>query len=191
MSIQKMKFSNGGFVLHRIQGDFSGKVSAWFDDIGELLDAEQILPSRQCRPIKRNGPIWQQCEQWGRIHRDLLPIGSRCERCRNCLQIAKNKSMALLGLAKKPGSGDAIASAWNDAIAAFPCENAEQIESVNCLDGWRYRLHSDSQIFQSAKYIQLNEKIRFEFIRQIKNFRENRPNDIIFTNGIFNIPATI
>lgn len=41
---QKQTFSNGGFVLHRIPYN-GGKLSAWFDADGQLIDAEYFLQS--------------------------------------------------------------------------------------------------------------------------------------------------
>lgn len=41
---QKQTFSSGGFVLHRIPYN-GGRLSAWFDDEGKLLDAEYFLKS--------------------------------------------------------------------------------------------------------------------------------------------------
>jgi hypothetical protein len=58
--MQHMRFTNGGFCLHKITGDFTGKVSAWFDRNGTLLDAEQITrPFESSRPLKRDGPMWR------------------------------------------------------------------------------------------------------------------------------------
>lgn len=66
--MQHMRFFNGGFVLHKITGNWKGNVSAWFDRDGKLLDAEQILiPFSSSRPIKRDGPMW--CE--------LVRLGAR------------------------------------------------------------------------------------------------------------------
>ena len=42
--IQKQTFSTGGFVLHRISYN-GGKLSAWFDADGKLLDVEYFLQS--------------------------------------------------------------------------------------------------------------------------------------------------
>jgi hypothetical protein len=69
-SIQVSRFSTGGFVLHKITGDFSGKCSAWFDEKGEILAAEQIIPyagrSEISRSVKKNGPIWETCKMIGK-----------------------------------------------------------------------------------------------------------------------------
>ena len=40
--IQKQTFQNGGFVLHHIPYN-GGKLSAWFDADGKLIDAEYFL----------------------------------------------------------------------------------------------------------------------------------------------------
>jgi hypothetical protein len=69
-SIQVSRFSPGGFVLHKITGDFSGKCSAWFDEKGEILAAEQIVlytgRSEISRSVKKNGPIWEICASFGK-----------------------------------------------------------------------------------------------------------------------------
>jgi len=41
MMVQKAEFSTGGFVLHKIP-DGTGKISAWYDPHGELMDYERI-----------------------------------------------------------------------------------------------------------------------------------------------------
>jgi len=70
MTIQKHYFYNHGFVIHKITGDFSGKISAWFGPSGELLNCEQILPHKQIsRPVKINGPIWKEIAKLGNIHK--------------------------------------------------------------------------------------------------------------------------
>jgi hypothetical protein len=67
-SIQVSYFSPGGFVLHKITGDFSGKCSAWFDKDGNIEEAEQIIPTKGgiTRPVKKNGPIWEICASFGK-----------------------------------------------------------------------------------------------------------------------------
>lgn len=60
------RFTRGGYVIHRITGAFKGKMSAWFDRNGQLLDAEQIIrPFESSRPVKRGGPMWQLAERIG------------------------------------------------------------------------------------------------------------------------------
>lgn len=64
--IQKQTFSTGGFVLHRIPYN-GGKLSAWFDADGQLIDAEYFLRSgkryRTTDSVKRiaqmTGNIWR------------------------------------------------------------------------------------------------------------------------------------
>lgn len=68
--MQLMRFSNGGFVIHKIVGQFKGRASAWFDAAGKLLDCEQY-PQGPCGPtraIKRDGPIWRELESVGRVN---------------------------------------------------------------------------------------------------------------------------
>lgn len=51
--IQHNAFSNGGYVLHKVEiGD--GKYSAWFDKDGNLLDAERIMPNGQSRKASQS-----------------------------------------------------------------------------------------------------------------------------------------
>lgn len=64
--MQCLRFSSGGFVIHRITGDWKGRVSAWYGADGSLLDAEQLTRfGSNGRPIKRNGPMWRRLEQIG------------------------------------------------------------------------------------------------------------------------------
>lgn len=66
MSIQKADFPDGGFVLHKIPAG-SGRMSAWYDKDGRLLDAEYLTDSRRgSRPVKRGGPLWAEAETYGR-----------------------------------------------------------------------------------------------------------------------------
>jgi len=70
MAIQHHVFSNSHFVLHKITGQFKGTVSAWFNDDGQPIDAEQITTlGGSSRPVKKGGPIWQQLRIMGRIYR--------------------------------------------------------------------------------------------------------------------------
>jgi len=62
--MQFSRFSNGGFVIHKITGDFKGKVSAWFDASGSVLDAEQIVNNRS-RRVVRGGSIWKRLQSIG------------------------------------------------------------------------------------------------------------------------------
>jgi hypothetical protein len=66
------RFINGGFYLHKITGNFKGRVSAWFDRDGKPLDAEQIpVPFGSSRPVKKGGPIWRKIEQLGQRYRHI------------------------------------------------------------------------------------------------------------------------
>lgn len=51
-----------------ITGDYAGRVSAWYDKEGNLIDCEQILNSGASRPIKRNGPLWRYVAKYGKRH---------------------------------------------------------------------------------------------------------------------------
>lgn len=66
--MQFIRFPDGGFVIHKITGAFKGRVSAWFDRAGRLLDAEQFAAGfgGPSHPVKVNGPIWHHLESVGR-----------------------------------------------------------------------------------------------------------------------------
>ena len=49
--------STGGFVVHRITGNFKGRISAWFSRDGTLLDAEQYRGTG-AYPVRKGGPLW-------------------------------------------------------------------------------------------------------------------------------------
>jgi hypothetical protein len=66
------RFTNGGYYLHKITGDWKGRCSAWFDRDGKLLDAAQILrPFGAERPVKRGGPMWQELQRIGRRYQHI------------------------------------------------------------------------------------------------------------------------
>jgi hypothetical protein len=56
--IQYSEFSNGNFVIHHVKLDgHEGWFSAWFDECGNLIDAEQRCNNGICRnatTIQRN-----------------------------------------------------------------------------------------------------------------------------------------
>lgn len=72
--MQHVQFPDGGYVLHKITGDFSGRVSAWFDKTGNLVDAEQLLPSGKSRPLRKAGPLWSYVSAVGY---NLRPVSAR------------------------------------------------------------------------------------------------------------------
>lgn len=68
--MQVSYFHNGGYVVHKITGSFEGRVSAWFDAGGNMLDAEQLIgwgPDAS-REVKRDGPIWRHAQYMGRVY---------------------------------------------------------------------------------------------------------------------------
>lgn len=70
--MQIARFTNGGYVIHKITGPFKGTVSAWFDREGKLLDAEQIpQPFGNSRPVKRGGPIWYLASAIGNRYKHI------------------------------------------------------------------------------------------------------------------------
>ena len=66
---QVARFPDGGFVLHKITGNWKGNVSAWFDKNGRPLDAEQMSGGfgSPARRVKRGGPIWDRLESIGKV----------------------------------------------------------------------------------------------------------------------------
>lgn len=66
--MQLMRFSNGGYVIHRLTGSWNGRISAWFDAKGRLLDCERIDGANRSQPVKRDGPIWQHVASVGVRH---------------------------------------------------------------------------------------------------------------------------
>ncbi len=68
MNIQQTFFIGGDFVLHKITGNFEGRVSAWYEKDGKLMDAE-VIRGNKSYPVKRNGPIWDLCISKGQIYK--------------------------------------------------------------------------------------------------------------------------
>lgn len=77
-AIQFSKFSNGGFVLHKIKLDgVKSRISAWFDDQGKLLDCEFIPENLSgnsviratCYPI-RSAKTWAKIQKIGKAYVD-------------------------------------------------------------------------------------------------------------------------
>jgi len=60
------RFETGGFVIHAITGSFTGRVSAWFDALGNPIDAEQLIGNRS-RPVRVGGPIWNRLRTLGAV----------------------------------------------------------------------------------------------------------------------------
>ena len=60
----QIKKNGTGFVMHKLTGYWKGRVSAWFDQNGVLLDAEHIpnIYGFTSRPVKRGGPMWKAIE---------------------------------------------------------------------------------------------------------------------------------
>jgi len=73
MNIQKQYFPDGGFVIHRIQGKFKGRASAWYNKDGIIIDCEQIINNVE-RKIKPNGPIWNELAYYGLPHKNNADI---------------------------------------------------------------------------------------------------------------------
>lgn len=61
------RFSNGGFVIHKlILQNSKGRFSAWFDKDGNLLDAEQLVGFSWSRSVAKGGPNWDRIAAIGR-----------------------------------------------------------------------------------------------------------------------------
>jgi hypothetical protein len=67
--MQHSEFSNGGFVLHRIapRGRGEGKISAWFNRAGELLDSVYIDTLNRERATSDADKA--HCRNLGKIYR--------------------------------------------------------------------------------------------------------------------------
>lgn len=75
MKIQKCVFSGGvfapsSFVLHKIEGDFTGHCSAWYSPTGEIEDAEWHRRDGQVRNVPRHSPMWQHLKRLGPVWKD-------------------------------------------------------------------------------------------------------------------------
>jgi hypothetical protein len=69
-TIQMCRFSNGGFVLHKIPtATGNGRISAWYGPDGRCLDAELFtgLGQMNGRRVKVGGPTWDTLNMWGSI----------------------------------------------------------------------------------------------------------------------------
>ncbi len=67
--MQINKNLDGSGSIHKITGNFKGKVSAYYGAGGKLVDAEIIrFINVSPRPVKIGGPIWKLCESHGRVY---------------------------------------------------------------------------------------------------------------------------
>ena len=71
--MQYARYSTGGYVLHKLRGYWSGRVSAWFDAKGNLTAAEHILASGAGRDVPRRSPMWAAIQQYGGPLAHVLP----------------------------------------------------------------------------------------------------------------------
>lgn len=75
-SMQVCRFSNGGFVVHKITGSFKGRCSAWFDADGTMTECEHIIGyGRGGRSVRVEGPIWNHCRMVGARYIHARTIG--------------------------------------------------------------------------------------------------------------------
>lgn len=71
MSIQKRSYNGKSFVLHKIPtvfGTKAPKMSAYFDDEGQITDAEFMPTERQ---VKRGSANWREAARQGRIYHGI------------------------------------------------------------------------------------------------------------------------
>lgn len=61
-------FTDGGFVVHKLTGSWSGHVSAWFSRTGRLIDVEHVTRSGQRRGVSHIGPMWSEVAARGRVY---------------------------------------------------------------------------------------------------------------------------
>lgn len=64
MSTQLCRFSDGGYVLHKL----GGNTSAWFDSAGRLLDAERRDKLGRMRGVRFASLAWDEIARAGRIY---------------------------------------------------------------------------------------------------------------------------
>ena len=68
--MQKQIFNTGGFVLHGLTGIVhNARISAWFDESGELLDAELLTPYASKALPKSYIAAENQLRRLGYIHK--------------------------------------------------------------------------------------------------------------------------
>ncbi len=70
-AIQVCRFPCGGYCLHKVTGEFSGRVSAWFNPQGDLIEAEQYfgVGGRLARRVEKGCHIWRTVALIGRVYR--------------------------------------------------------------------------------------------------------------------------
>ena len=65
--MQISRFTTGGFVIHKmLLQNYKGRFSAWYDEEGKLLDAEQLFDHMHERSVVKGGPIWQRLQEVGK-----------------------------------------------------------------------------------------------------------------------------
>lgn len=69
---ERATFSTGGFVLHKIDID-GKKYSAWYDENGALLSAENIDKRGRARAVRQGAKVWTELQRWGRIYKNPSP----------------------------------------------------------------------------------------------------------------------
>lgn len=70
--MQLCRFTNGGYCLHKIEGYWKGRASAWYDREGRLLDCEQVLaPFGTSRRVKQGGPMWRALQAIGKRYQHI------------------------------------------------------------------------------------------------------------------------
>lgn len=98
--IQIQRFYDDSFVVHRITNVcFAGRISAWFDKNGVLLEAEQFRTptARGSFRVIRGGPIWKSLEHIGRRH---LTMASKYEKQPNDPDLTQSEKESLYDAGK-------------------------------------------------------------------------------------------
>ena len=69
--MQIKRFSNGGYVAHKVYVDgMSSKFSAWFNAKGELLDVERFDRMQRSYPVNANSRAWKAIARVGHWWKD-------------------------------------------------------------------------------------------------------------------------
>lgn len=67
--MQIARFSDGGFVLHKLKIHCSSMhFSAWFDKAGKIIDVEGFDRMGRSSPIKKDGPCWKEIAMKGKYY---------------------------------------------------------------------------------------------------------------------------
>lgn len=65
LMVQRVEFSNGNFVLHRVMIN-GHKYSCWYDSEGTPFSAERVSGNRSWNVPARHKEVWKQLERVGK-----------------------------------------------------------------------------------------------------------------------------